>query len=112
LTQGNSSASPPCTPAAFPIGLSASVGALLVGLLIGWFRTRRPLLARIPAAADWFLKSAGLTFFIAMVGISAGPAFVSGLTRYGVGILLAGVLVTLVPLLVMTHGAVGVPVRR
>ncbi|MBN9111581.1 MAG: aspartate-alanine antiporter [Pseudonocardia sp.] len=85
-----------------PVGLSTSVGALLVGLLVGWYRTRRPLLARIPPAADWFLESAGLAFFIAMVGISAGPSFVSGLTRYGVGILLAGVVVTLVPLVVMT----------
>jgi putative transport protein len=32
-----------------------------------------------------------------MVGIAAGPSFVSGLARYGVGILLAGVAVTLVP---------------
>ncbi|WP_181779796.1 aspartate-alanine antiporter-like transporter [Pseudonocardia pini] len=85
-----------------PVGLSTSVGALLVGLLVGWYRTRRPLLARIPAATDWFLESAGLTFFIAMVGIAAGPSFVSGLARYGVGILLAGVAVTLVPLVVMT----------
>nr|WP_240189216.1 hypothetical protein [Nakamurella flavida] len=85
-----------------PVGLSTSVGALLAGLLLGWFRTRRPITARIPAATDWFLESAGLAFFIAMVGISAGPSFLSGLTRYGVGILLAGVVVTLVPLLVMT----------
>ncbi|GAA1881776.1 aspartate-alanine antiporter [Pseudonocardia ailaonensis] len=85
-----------------PVGLSTSVGALLVGLLVGWLRTRRPLLARIPPAADWFLESAGLAFFIAMVGISAGPSFVSGLARHGVGILLAGIVVTLVPLLVMT----------
>lgn len=93
---------PAVTLGTIPVSLSTSVGALLAGLLIGWYRSRRPVFGRIPTATNWFLETAGLNFFIAVVGISAGPGFVSGLADYGLSLLLAGAAVTIVPLVVMT----------
>jgi hypothetical protein len=42
-------------------------------------------------------KVLGLHLFLAAVGISSGPAFVSGLAERGAGLLLAGVAVSLIP---------------
>ena len=88
-----------------PIGLSTSVGALLAGLLLGWYRTRRPTWGKMPDALQWFLQTAGLNIFIAIVGLNSGPAFVSGLTEYGLSLFLAGAVVTILPLLIMTFAA-------
>lgn len=86
----------------FPFGslevsLSTSVGVLLAGLAVGWARTHRPLLGRIPDGAVNMMTSLGLAAFVAMIGLHAGPVFFEALRQYGLGLLLAGVVVTLVP---------------
>lgn len=88
--------------AGIPLSLTTSVGALLMGLLIGWRRSKSPTFGRIPPGAQWFFEGVGLTAFIAVVGITSGPGFVKGLQQYGVSLFLAGVIVTMVPLVVMT----------
>ncbi|WP_291054283.1 TrkA C-terminal domain-containing protein [Herbiconiux sp.] len=85
-----------------PLSLTSSVGVLLVGLVLGWRRAKRPTFGRIPPGAQWFFETVGLAMFVAIVGIDSGPGFVEGLIDYGAGLFLAGVVVTLVPLLVMT----------
>jgi putative transport protein len=85
-----------------PIGLSTSVGALLAGLLVGWHRSKSPLFGKMPIATEWFLETAGLNVFIAVVGITSGPGFVDGFRQYGLSLFLAGACVTLLPLVVMT----------
>ncbi|SMQ68400.1 TrkA C-terminal domain-containing protein [Agreia sp. VKM Ac-1783] len=85
-----------------PLSLTSSVGALLVGLLLGWRRSKRPTFGQIPPGAQWFFETVGLAMFVAIVGIDAGPGFIEGIRDYGAGLLLAGVVVTLVPLIVMT----------
>jgi putative transport protein len=45
----------------------------------------------------WVFEVLGLHLFLAAVGISSGPAFVTGLTERGAGLLFAGVAVALVP---------------
>ncbi len=85
-----------------PLSLTSSVGALIVGLILGWRRSKRPTFGRIPPGAQWFFETVGLAMFVAIVGIDAGPGFIEGLRDYGAGLLLAGVVVTLVPLVVMT----------
>ncbi|MEV7974049.1 hypothetical protein [Cellulomonas sp. NPDC089187] len=85
-----------------PLGLSTSVGALLAGLLVGWYRTRSPKVAKLPGSTQWFLETVGLNVFIGIVGLTSGPGFVDGLRQYGLSLLLAGAVVTLLPLLVMT----------
>jgi putative transport protein len=82
-----------------PISLSTSGGALLAGLLLGYFRTVRPTFGNIPGPALWLMNTLGLNVFIAIVGISAGPGFVSGLQQVGLSLFLWGVVATTVPLI-------------
>ncbi|HUJ16531.1 MAG TPA: aspartate-alanine antiporter [Nitrospirota bacterium] len=83
-----------------PLSLSTSGGALMAGLVFGWLRSVHRTFGRIPAPALWILNNVGLTIFIAVVGISAGPSFVAGLKEAGVSLFLAGIVVTSVPLII------------
>jgi putative transport protein len=69
------------------------------GLLLGYLRTIRPTFGYIPAPSLWLMNTLGLNVFIAIVGISAGPGFVSGLQQVGVSLFLWGVVATTVPLI-------------
>ncbi len=82
-----------------PISLSTSGGALIAGLVLGWLRTKHPTFGRIPDSAVWVFNNVGLNMFIAVIGISAGPTFISGLHQVGWSLLLAGAIATTVPLL-------------
>ncbi len=82
-----------------PLTLSTAGGALIAGLVAGWFRSVRPMFGRIPSSTVWFMNSVGLNIFIAIVGISAGPGFVNGLKTQGIGLFLWGALATTVPLI-------------
>jgi putative transport protein len=81
-----------------PLTLSTAGGALIAGLVFGWFRSVRPLFGRIPTPTVWFMNSVGLNIFIAIVGISAGPGFVNGLRTQGISLFLWGALATTAPL--------------
>jgi len=83
-----------------PLSLSTSGGALLAGLVCGYLRAVNPTFGRIPAPALWVFNNVGLTAFIAVVGISCGPGFVSGLKSAGVSLLLWGIFVTTAPFVV------------
>ncbi len=82
------------------INLGTSVGTLLAGLLVGWFRSRVPWFGGIPEGAILFMRSMGLAAFVAMIGLKAGPIFVSALKDVGYMLLVGGMVVTLMPLLV------------
>jgi len=82
-----------------PISLSTSGGALLAGLFLGYYRTIKPKFGQIPAPALWVLNNLGLNVFIAIVGINAGPDFISGLQKLGLSLFLWGIVATTVPLL-------------
>lgn len=82
-----------------PLSLSTSGGALMSGLVFGWLRSVNRTFGRIPAPALWILNNVGLTTFIAVVGISAGPSFVAGLKEAGLSLFVAGLVVTSVPLI-------------
>src|SRR4029077_8876244 len=86
-----------------PLTLSTSGGALIAGLFFGWLRSVRPTFGRIPSPTVWFMNSVGLNVFIAIVGISSGPGFVSGLQQLGFGLFLWGVVVTTVPLILAMY---------
>jgi putative transport protein len=81
------------------ISLGTSVGTLLAGLLVGWFGSVVPWFGRIPEGAILFMRSMGLAAFVAMIGLKAGPVFVSSLKEVGYVLLLGGAVVTLMPLL-------------
>jgi putative transport protein len=84
--------------AGVPLTLSTAGGALIAGLVAGWYRSVRPTFGRIPGPTVWFMNSVGLNIFIAIVGISAGPGFVNGLKTQGIGLFLWGALATTLPL--------------
>jgi len=81
------------------IPLGTSVGTLLSGVVVGWMRSLRPWFGRIPDAAVGFMKSMGLAAFVAMVGLKAGPVFVSAVKQYGYILFFGGMVVTLTPLI-------------
>jgi len=78
---------------ALELGLSESVGVLLGGLVFGWLRSLRPIFIRIPSPTLWLFESLGLTGFIAVVGLSAGPDFVRGLQESGLTLVVAALVV-------------------
>lgn len=82
------------------ITLSTSVGTLLAGLLVGYLRTRLPHFGRIPDGAINLMTSLGLAAFVGLTGIHAGPIFLSALWEAGIGLLLGGMVVTLLPQIV------------
>ena len=61
---------------------------------------------RVPAPTLWVFESLGLAGFVAVVGLDAGPDFVTGLRTSGLTLVAAGLVTVLVP-----H-AVGVLVGR
>jgi len=80
-----------------PLTLTASGGALIMGLVFGWLRAVRPTFGRIPEAAMWVFETVGLTVFIGVVGLTAGPSFVAGLQKSGVSLILVGLVVAVLP---------------
>jgi uncharacterized transporter YbjL len=57
-----------------PLTLTASGGALVMGLVFGWLRAVHPTFGRIPEPAIWVFDTVGLTVFMAVVGPGAGPS--------------------------------------
>ena len=55
---------------------------------------------RIPGPTLWVFESLGLAGFVAVVGLNAGPDFVTGLRTSGVTLIVAGLLTVLMPHLV------------
>ena len=85
--------------AGVPLTLSTAGGALILGIVSGWYRATRPTFGRIPSATLWFMNSVGLNMFIAVIGLTAGPKFVAGLQQLGFGMFLWGIVATTVPLI-------------
>ena len=83
-----------------PVSLSTSGGALIAGLVFGWLRSKRPTFGAIPSSSLWILNNLGLNMFIAVIGISAGPTFISGIKTIGPMFFVAGIIATSVPLFI------------
>ena len=83
------------------IGLSLPVGVLLGGLVCGWLRSVRPgMFGRVPGPTLWIFESIGLTGFVAVVGLNAGPDFVQGLQASGLSLVAAGAITITASLLI------------
>ena len=80
-----------------PITLGSGGGALIGGLLFGYYQDKHSNYGLMPKATRWFCKSVGLNLFIAIVGLTSGASFLSALQSMGVKVLLIGVLVTILP---------------
>ena len=82
------------------VGLGAAGGLLASGLVIGFLRSIRPTFGRLPEAARWVLMEFGLLLFMAGVGLQAGGNIVETLGHSGPTLILAGVVITVVPIAV------------
>ena len=83
------------------IGLSLPVGVLLGGLVCGWLRSVKPgMFGRVPGPTLWIFESIGLTGFVAVVGLNAGPDFVQGLKASGLSLVAAGAITITASLLI------------
>ncbi|MDE6577071.1 MAG: putative sulfate exporter family transporter, partial [Muribaculaceae bacterium] len=82
-----------------PISLSTTGGALMMGLVLGWWRTRHPKVGYIPPQVVWFLDNIGLNLFIAVIGLSAGPSFLPAIREVGASLVLVGAIATLIPMI-------------
>ena len=80
-----------------PLSLTASGGALVMGLVFGWLRSIRPTFGRIPEPALWVFDTIGLAVFIGVIGLNAGPSFVTGLRQMGWSLLVVGFVVAMTP---------------
>src|SRR5436190_9409452 len=85
------------TVAGVPLTLTASGGALVMGLVFGWLRSVYPFFGRIPEPAIWIFDTVGLCVFIGVVGLSAGPSFVAGLQKSGISLVVVGLVSALLP---------------
>jgi aspartate-alanine antiporter len=83
-----------------PLTLGVGGGVLAAGLCFGWLHARCPVRGGLPGPAQWILSELGLSGFAAAVGLAAGPKALAAIQQQGVALLLAGAVVTLVPLVV------------
>ena len=84
---------------AIPLTLGSGGGALLSGLLFGWYRARRQSFGAMPGPAVQILKDLGLAGFVVVVGLSSGLQAVQTIREQGMTIFGIGVVVTILPLI-------------
>ena len=82
-----------------PLTLGAGGGALLAGLLFGWYRAKKQTFGALPPSAVQLLKDLGLAGFVVVVGLSSGLQAVQTIKQLGLTIFGVGVVVTIVPML-------------
>jgi putative transport protein len=86
--------------AGISVGLGSAGGLLAAGLTIGYLRALHPTFGRVPDAARWIFMEAGLMTFMAGVGLRAGSGILETLAQSGLGLVLAGIVVTSIPVAV------------
>jgi putative transport protein len=86
-----------------PVTLGVGGGVLVSGLCFGWLHTRYPIFGALPQSAQWILSEFGLSAFAAVIGLSAGSKAVAAIQQQGIALLIAGAVVTLVPLFVALY---------
>jgi putative transport protein len=70
------------------------IGAMLGGAILGWLRSRSPLLGTVSAPAADALASVGLALFMSAVAIGAGGTLIEVMKTFGVSLIIAGAIVT------------------
>lgn len=82
------------------IGLGSAGGLLVSGIIIGFLNSVRSAFGVFPEAAQNLLKDFGLQLFMIGVGLRAGADIVETFMQAGPQLVVAGAVVTLVPLLI------------
>lgn len=81
------------------IGLGSAGGMVAAGIVIGFLRSIHPTFGRMPEPVRWIFMEFGLLLFMAGVGLRAGGDIVETFMQAGPKLVLAGILVTLIPIL-------------
>ncbi|MER5866439.1 aspartate-alanine antiporter [Kitasatospora sp. NPDC002040] len=79
------------------LSLGTGGGCLIAGLVFGWLRAQRPTFGAYPPVAAQTAKDLGLSIFIAVTGMAAGPDAGPLLKQYPVLLPAAGVLMVVIP---------------
>src|SRR5262245_36919323 len=79
------------------LGLGLFVGVLLAGLVFGGLRSVQPRFGHVPPPALALMDSFGLTGFLALTGMEAGPDFLRGLVQSGPTLIPATLAIVAVP---------------
>ncbi|MFJ9691631.1 aspartate-alanine antiporter [Kitasatospora sp. NPDC101183] len=79
------------------LSLGTGGGCLVSGLVFGWFRAQRPTFGAYPPVAAQTAKDLGLSVFIAVTGLAAGPDAATLLKDHPVLLPASGVLMVAVP---------------
>jgi putative transport protein len=82
------------------IGLGSAGGVLASGILFGLLHSRYVVVGRLPAAARHVIMELGMVLFISSVAVSAGTSIMDTFQNAGLKLILAGVAVTIIPVLV------------
>lgn len=85
---------------AVPLTLGSGGGALLSGLLFGWYQSKHRTSGNMPTPASSLLVDLGLSGFVAVTGLQTGQQAVATIMEHGVTLFMLGVVVTLLPLIV------------
>ena len=86
-----------------PVTLGVGGGVLVSGLCFGWLHSRYPIFGALPQPAQWILSEFGLSAFAAVIGLSAGSKAVAAIQEQGMALLIAGAVVTLIPMFVALY---------
>ena len=81
----------------FSLGVTG--GVLVSGLLLGYLYKTGPFIWEMPTTANAFLRELGLMFFLATVGTKTGATIVETVTSQGAELVVAGIVVTLTPMM-------------
>ena len=84
----------------FSFGIGNAAGLLFAGIMLGFLRANHPTFGYIPQGALNMVKEFGLMVFMAGVGLSAGSGIGNGLGAVGGQMLIAGLVVSLVPVVI------------
>ena len=84
-----------------PVKLGLAGGPLIVAILLSRFGARFHLVTYTTISASLMLREIGISLFLAAVGLSAGPEFVSTLTSGGLVWVWYGFLITVIPILIV-----------
>jgi aspartate-alanine antiporter len=80
-----------------PLTLGTGGGVLVAGLVFGWLRSRVRRFGAFPPAAQAVLSDFGLSAFVAVVGLTAGPQMLQSIRDNGPGLVGIGIAVALLP---------------
>ena len=80
-----------------PLQLGNGTAALIMGLILSSWIERHRDRKSIPVTVTSFLQSFGLTLFVGTVGLQSAQAFTSAIKSLGIGVLIIGVMISIMP---------------